>query len=368
MPDYYKTLGVDRNASDEELKKAYRKLAMQYHPDRNQGDKGSEEKFKEINEAYSCLADPQKRAHYDRFGTTEGMGAGAGFGGFGANFGDIFEDIFGDFFGGGFGGQRRARPARGADLRYDIEITLFDAAFGADKEIRIPRWENCGSCGGTGAKAGTSPQTCTTCNGSGQVRFQQGFFSVAKTCSTCGGTGSVIKDPCGDCNGEGKVRKKRTLSVKIPPGVDMGNRLRMSGEGEGGVYGGPPGDLYIFINVETHPFFKRSGKTIFCEVPVSYTTAALGGEIVVPTLQNEEKIKVPAGTPSGHEFRLKGKGMPDLNLRSRGDQIVKIYIDVPGKLSAEQKELLKEYDKISGNGTQKSFMDRFKDLFTSAEK
>ena len=362
MSDYYEILGVDRDASDDEIKKAFRKLAMKHHPDRHAGDKGKEEKFKEINEAYSCLSDPGKRANYDRFGTSEGIGAGAGFGG---GFGDVFEEFFGDIFG---GGQRRPRAARGADLRYDIEISLFGAATGVDKELTIPRWESCSTCGGSGAKRGTSPETCQTCNGSGQIRFQQGFFSVARTCGQCGGRGTVIKAPCGACHGEGKVRKKRTLSVRVPPGVDIGNRLRMNGEGELGTYNGPPGDLYIFINVKSNPFFNRDGKDILCAVPVSFTTAALGGEIEIPTLEGKENLKIPAGTQSGYEFRLKGKGMPVVGRRGKGEQIVKVYIDVPKKLSAEQKELLKEFENISGNGTSKSFMDKFKEMFSNAEK
>jgi molecular chaperone DnaJ len=366
LSDYYKILGIDRNASDSEIKKAFRKLAMEYHPDRHAGDKEKEEKFKEINEAYSCLSDPEKRANYDRFGTAEGLGAGAGFGGFGGGFGDVFEEFFGDFFGGG--GQRRTRATRGADLRYDIEISLFEAATGIEKEITVPRWENCSTCGGSGAKPGTSPETCTTCNGSGQVRFQQGFFSVAKTCGQCGGQGTVIKERCKTCHGEGKVRKERTLSVKVPPGVDVGTRLRMNGEGELGSYNGPPGDLYIFINVKSHPFFHRDGRNILCAVPVSFTTAALGGEIEIPTLDDKEKLKIPAGTQSGHEFRLKGKGMPEIGRRGKGDQIAKIYIDVPKKLNSEQKELLKQFESIGGNGTSKSFMDKFKEMFSTAEK
>ncbi len=364
MSDYYNILGVERNASDEEIKKAFRQLALKHHPDRNQGDKAEEEKFKEINEAYSCLSDPQKRAHYDRFGSTEGMGAGfSGFGGFG----EVFEEFFGDIFG-GFGGRQRTRASRGSDLRYDIDISLFEAATGVEREIEIPRWEECTICGGSGAKPGKGPVTCQTCSGSGQVRFQQGFFSVARTCGDCGGAGSIITDPCDDCKGEGRTKKKRTISIKIPPGVDSGNRLRMTGEGELGAHGGPPGDLFIFINVERHPFFIRDGKDILCGMPVSYTTAVLGGEIEVPTLTGTEKIKVPSGTQSGHQFRLKGKGMPVLGRKSKGEQVVKIYIDVPKKLNAEQKKLLKELDKISGNGTSKGFMDKFKDMFSQAEK
>ncbi|GBD99557.1 chaperone protein DnaJ [bacterium BMS3Abin07] len=367
MPDYYNVLGVSRNASDEEIKKTFRKLALKHHPDRNQGDKAAEDKFKEINEAYSCLSDPQKRANYDRFGTAEGIGAGAGFGGFNSSFGDVFEEFFGDFFG-GFAGHGRQRPAKGADLRYDIEITLYEAAFGTDKEVEIPRWEGCPTCGGTGAKPGKGPETCKNCNGTGQVRFQQGFFSVAKTCGRCGGKGSVIKDPCNECRGDGRVKRRRKLSVMIPPGVDAGTRLRMTGEGEIGSYNGPPGDLYIFVNVQPHPFFKRFGRNIRCDVPISYTTAVLGGEIDVPTLEDKERIKVPAGTQSGQEFRLRGKGVPVVGSRSKGDQIVKVYIDVPKKLTPEQKTILREFEKVSANGTSRNFIDKFRDIFSATEK
>lgn len=366
MPDYYTILGVSRDASEEELKKAYRKMALKYHPDRNQGDKESESKFKEINEAYSCLSDPEKRAHYDRFGTAEGVGAGAGFGGFGG-FGDVFEEFFGDFFG-GFGRQGRPRPSKGADLRYDIELSLFEAASGLEKKIEVPRWESCQTCNGSGAKPGKGPVTCKTCNGTGQIRFQQGFFSVAKTCGDCGGHGSVILDPCSDCRGNGKIKKKRTLSVRIPAGVDKGTRLRMTGEGELGAQGGHPGDLYIFVNVKPHQFFKRYDQDIHCEVPINFTTAALGGEIEVPTLEDKAKLKIPAGTQSGYEFRLKGKGMPVVGSRSKGDQIVHVYIDVPKNLSTEQKELLRQLEEISGNGTSKSFIEKFKEMFSATEK
>jgi molecular chaperone DnaJ len=353
---------VRKDATDEELKKAYRKLAMQYHPDRNPGDKGSEEKFKEISEAYSVLSNAEKRTHYDRFGTSEGLGAGAGFGG---NFGDIFEDIFSGFFG-GFSGQSRTRAARGADLRYDIEISLFDAASGTEKEIRIPRWEDCPTCGGSGSKPGESPVQCPNCRGTGQVRYQQGFFSISKTCGKCSGKGTIIQHPCTECKGEGRIRKQRTLSVKVPAGVDTDTRLRMSGEGESGSYGGPPGDLYIFINVLPHPFFKRRGKEIFCDFPISFTTAVMGGEVEVPILEGTEMMKVPAGTQSGHEFRLRGRGMPAVGSKSKGDHIVRVYIEVPKKLNSRQKELLEEFEKISHSDSSKSFMEKFKDLFSAS--
>ncbi len=365
MKDYYSVLGVERNATDEELKKAYRKLALKYHPDRNQGQKDAEDKFKEINEAYSCLSDQQKRAHYDRYGTLDGMGSGADFSSFSSSFTDIFEDVFGDFFGGSsFGGSRRTRPQKGNDLRYDLSINLEEAAFGAEKEISVPRWQNCDTCYGSGAADGKSPTSCQTCQGTGQVRFQQGFFSVSKTCSRCNGTGSIIDDPCRSCKGTGKVKKTRNISVKVPPGVDTNTRLKMTGEGELGLNGGPPGDLYIFISVEKHPIFIREGEHIICEVPVTFTIAALGGEIEVPKLMNTERLKIPPGTPSGRMFRLKGEGIQKLGGYSRGDLIVKIYIDVPKKLNQRQKELLEEFAEISGDDVTKSFADRLKGIFS----
>ncbi len=365
--DYYELLGVSRNATKEEMKKAYRKLALQYHPDRNQGDKGAEEMFKKINEAYACLSDPQKRANYDRFGSAEGMGAaGMDFGSFGG-FGDIFEDIFDGFFGGsaggGFGQKRRNRPQKGSDLRYDMDITLEEAAFGTEKEIVIPSLNACDTCSGTGSADGSAPSTCSECNGSGNVRFQQGFFSVTKTCGRCSGRGTVIANPCKTCHGSGKVRVKRSISVKIPPGVDSNNKLKMSGEGEDGYFGGPRGDLYIFINVKEHEFFKRNGVDILCEVPISFTVAALGGEIEVPSLETTEKIKIPAGTQSGRVFRLKHRGVQRLSGSSRGDQLVTVSIAVPAKLTARQKELLEEFAKISGEDVSKSFTDKFINLF-----
>jgi molecular chaperone DnaJ len=367
VKDYYEILGVPKDATEADLKKAFRQLAMKYHPDRNPDDKASEEKFKEINEAYSCLSDAQKRAHYDRFGTAEGVGPGYGPFSAGTGFGDIFEDIFGDFFGAFGGGQRRARPAKGNDLRYDLGITLHEAAFGTEKTIEFPRWEDCEECKGSGSQPGKPPAVCPSCKGSGQIRFQQGFFTVSKSCGKCHGTGKIITDPCKACNGQGKVEKKKSISVRIPAGVDTGSRLKIHGEGEPGIYGGPKGDLYIMLMVEEHPFFKREGTELFCEVPISFPQAALGTEIDVPTLDGTAKLKVPPGTPSGNLFSLKGKGMPRVGAHQRGNQIVRVYVDVPKKLSPRQRELLEEFAQISGDDVSKSFREKLKDLFTGVE-
>jgi molecular chaperone DnaJ len=367
MKDYYEILGVPRDASEADLKKAFRQLAMKYHPDRNPDNKESEDKFKEINEAYSCLCDAEKRAHYDRFGTSEGMGAGYGGSPFGGGFGDVFEDLFGDFFG-TFSGRRRARPTKGNDLRYDLDLTLMEAAFGIEKDIEVPRWEDCNACKGTGSAPGKAPVNCPNCQGAGQIRMQQGFFSISKTCGKCGGEGRVITDPCKTCNGQGKTRKHKNINLKIPAGVDTGSRLRVSGEGEMGFQGGPRGDLYIYLNVEEHPVFKRDGHDLFCDVPISFPQAALGAEIEAPTIYGPEKLKIPAGTPSGRIFHLKGKGVQKLGGSHRGDQIVRVYVEVPKNLTARQKELLEEFARINGDETAKSFKDKLKDLFTGAEK
>lgn len=364
MKDYYQILGVSRDATQDEIKKAFRQLALKYHPDRNLGDKEAEEKFKEINEAYSCLSDPEKRANYDRFGTSEGVGAG--FGGFGAGFGgftDIFGDIFEEFFG-TFGGAKRPRTTKGSDLSYRLDITLQEAAFGAEKKISVPRWQTCGVCNGSGSEPGTSPLTCPNCRGTGHVRFQQGFFSVSKTCSKCHGSGRIISNPCKNCMGNTKVRVQREILVKIPAGVDTGTRLRLNGEGDLGSHGGPPGDLYVIINVEEHPFFKRDGMNIYCQVPISFTKAVFGGEIEVPTLDGHSKVKIPAGTPSGKSFHLKGKGIPRLGGHGRGDQIVSVYIDVPKKISQRQRELLEEFERLSEEVVEKKgFKSKLKDFF-----
>jgi len=363
--DYYEILKVARNATDTDLKKAYRKLALQYHPDRNPDDKAAEDKFKEINEAYACLSDPQKKAHYDQFGTAEGAGGGFG-GGFG-DFGDIFEDVFGNIFGGGGFGGRKTRPTKGQDLRYDLEINLTDAVFGTEKEIKIPRWEDCSTCSGTGSRPGTEPTVCKTCQGTGQTKLQQGFFTIARTCGNCRGEGKIITDPCTKCDGQGKTRRERTVSLKIPAGVDTGIRLRVTGEGEAGSHGGPPGDLYVILHVEPHPFFKRKDNDLLCEVPISFVQAAMGGEIDVPTIDGRSTIKVPAGTPSGKVFHLKGKGVPRLQGYGKGDQFISVFVDVPRKLSTRQKELLREFADISGDDISKGFMDKIKDMFMEAK-
>jgi len=365
--DYYEILGVSREATEVELKKAFRQLAMKYHPDRNPGDKTAEDKFKEINEAYSCLSDATKRANYDRFGSAEGVG-GAGYGPFaGSGFGDVFEDLFGDFFGGFGGGQRRNRPAKGGDLRYDLEIDLSEAVFGSEKTIEFPIWEDCLECKGSGSEPGKSPAVCPGCKGTGQIRFQQGFFSVSKTCGKCQGAGRIITNPCKVCKGRGKTQKEKSISVRIPAGVDSGSRLRLQGEGEPGVFGGPRGDLYIIMNVREHPFFRREGLDLTCEVPVSFPQAALGAEIEVPTIDGTAKLKIPPGTPSGQVFHLKNKGVPQLGSHHRGSQIVRITVEVPRKLTPRQREILEEFASLGGDDVSRTFKEKLKDLFTGVE-
>lgn len=362
--DFYELLGVHRNASEAELKRAYRRLAHQYHPDKNPGDKAAEDKFKEVSQAYEVLSDPQKRAYYDQFGTAPGaQGAGPGGFGPGMGMGDIFGDIFGEFFGGGRGG---ARAAAGDDLRYNLRISFEDAAFGTTTKIRVPRWERCPDCEGSGAKPGTKPITCLVCHGTGQIRSQQGFFSISRTCSRCGGEGTVIPDPCPTCKGKKRVERDRTLQVKIPAGVESGNMIRLSGEGELGTHGGPPGDLYVYLTVEDHPIFKREGQDIVCEIPVSFAQSALGAEIEVPTLQGTAKIKIHAGTQPGHIVRLKGKGFPHLRGAGSGDQLCRVMLEVPTKLTARQKELLQEFDEAGGENSHPilaGFIDKVREVF-----
>jgi molecular chaperone DnaJ len=364
--DYYELLGVGRTASEDDLKKAYRKLALQYHPDRNPGDKRAEEKFKEISEAYSILSDAEKRAKYDQFGHAAfgegGPFAGGGFD-FSGGFEDVFGDIFGEFFGGG--GRRRGR-GRGEDLRYNLSLKFEEAVFGTEKKIKIPRHGPCESCKGSGAKPGTAPQTCPTCRGRGQVAFQQGFFSVSRTCNQCQGQGSIIKEPCASCSGAGRVRSMHTLSVKIPAGVDNGSRLKLRGEGEFGPEGGTAGDLYVVTQVEAHPIFVRDNLDIICEVPISFVQAALGAELDVPTLEGKVKMKIPAGTQSGKVFRMKGRGVKDVQGFQQGDQHVRVNVETPTHLTAKQKDLLKEFAALGGeevNPMSKSFFDKMKELF-----
>ena len=369
--DFYETLGVGKSADEKELKSAFRKLAMQFHPDRNPGDSDCEQKFKEINEAYETLKDPQKRAAYDRFGHAafeNGMGGGAGFngGGFGG-FSDMFEDIFGEMMGGrrrGAGGRER-----GADLRYNMEISLEEAFSGKTAQIRVPSSATCDECSGSGAKPGTQPTTCALCSGSGRVRAAQGFFSIERTCPQCHGRGNIIKDPCAKCNGQGRVVEERSLSVNIPAGIEDGTRIRLTNEGEAGARGGGPGDLYIFLSVKPHEFFQRDGADLYCKVPISMTTAALGGSFEVATLDGTQtRVKVAEGTQNGRQYRLKGKGMPVLRQPSVGDLYIQTVVETPQNLTKRQRELLEEFERLSSqeNSPQSSgFFSRMKDFFES---
>ena len=376
--DFYEILGVAKNASDEEIKKAYRKMAMKYHPDRNPGDKASEEKFKEAKEAYEMLSDAQKRAAYDRFGhagvdpNAAAGGFGAGGAGFNGGFAEAFGDIFGDIFGGAArGGGRAGNAYRGADLRYNMEITLEQAVNGFTTDIRVPSWDPCETCGGTGAKAGTKPKTCTTCNGSGAVRMSQGFFSIQQACPTCHGSGKVIAEPCTSCHGEGRIKRNKVLEVAIPAGIDEGQRIRLSGKGEPGMNGGPPGDLYVEIRIKPHEVFQRDGDDLHCEVPVSFATATLGGEVEFATLKGNVSITLPEGTQSGKTFRLRGKGIKGVRSHHPGDLYCHVRVETPVRLTEKQKKLLREFDEaLNEGGTKhspqtKSFMDKMKGFFTA---
>lgn len=378
--DYYDVLGVERGASEGELKKAYRKLAMDCHPDRHPDDPAAEERFKQLSEAYAVLSDAEKRARYDRFGHAGLGGPGAGgpgadFGDLG-NFGDLFNDLFGDIFGGGGGrgGSRRGRGQRGADLRYNLEISLDDVVNGCEPKLKIPRMNRCATCSGSGAAEGSKPSRCGRCEGTGQLVFQQGFFRVNRPCDTCGGAGEVISNPCSTCRGAGRVEGQQTIQVKVPPGIDDGARMRVTGEGEAGVAGGPPGDLYVVMVLREHPLFRREGTDLHLEVPVAFVQAVLGGEVEVPTLDGKVKLSIPEGTQSGRVLRLRGKGLPPLQPRldpaqlkkMRGDLYVKVFVEVPTKLNARQRELLEEFAAQSGHEvspTTKGFVEKLRDLF-----
>jgi len=376
--DYYTTLGVNRDASEEDIKKAYRRLAMKHHPDRNPNDKQSEERFKEAKEAYEVLTDARKRAAYDQFGHA-GVDPSAGFGAAGARgfggqegfggFADAFGDIFGEIFGSGSARGRGNGVYRGADLRYNLELSLEEVARGTEAKIRIPALEQCATCHGSGAKPGTQPQTCPTCHGQGQVRMSQGFFSIQQTCPHCHGTGKIVPEPCAACDGAGRVKKHKTLSVKIPAGVDQDDRVRLSGEGEAGLNGGPPGDLYVVINIKPHPVFQRENSDLHCEMPVSFATAALGGEIEIPTLEGHARLTIPAETQSGQAFRLGTKRSKPVRSSVHGDLYCHVVVETPIKLTARQKELLREFEAINAedpgrhNPRAKNWLDRVREFF-----
>jgi molecular chaperone DnaJ len=358
--NYYELLGVGRDASDSDLKRAYRQLAMQCHPDKNPGDKAAETRFKEISEAYAVLSDPEKRAYYDRFGTAPGVGGS----GFDAGFGTLFEDIFENFFSGGSRG-RRTRAARGEDLQYELKILLEEAATGLETKVQLPRLEACDACSGTGAEPGTQRVTCETCRGQGQVRFNQGFLTVQRPCPKCHGEGELNKNPCRACRGEGRRRAERLLNIKIPAGIEDGMQLRLSGEGSSGRHGGPPGDLYVLVRIREHALFTRSGADLLCELPVSFTNLALGTEIEVPLLDGKDTLQVPAGTQPLEILRLRGKGMPHLRGRGRGDVCYRLVLEVPQKLNAKQREALDAFEKASSGQRGpllSSFLERVKKL------
>jgi len=376
--DYYEVLGVSKDASERDIKKAYKRLAMKYHPDRTAGDKELENKFKEVKDAYEVLTDPQKRQMYDQYGHAafdqNGGGGHGGFGGGQGDFGDIFGDVFGDIFGGGGGGRRQSRQQRGADLRYNMDLSLEEAVRGKEVEIKVPTWVGCEPCDGSGAKAGSKPKTCTTCHGAGQVQMRQGFFAVQQTCPTCQGTGQIISDPCNSCHGQGRVEKTKTLSVKIPAGVDTGDRIRLANEGEAGMHGAPAGDLYVQVSVREHPIFVRDGNNLYCEVPIGFTTAALGGDIQVPTLDGRAKLKIPAESQTGKMFRMRGKGVKSVRSGAVGDLICKVVIETPVNLNERQRELLEELEQSMGKDgsknrpKEKGFFDGVKKFFDDLTK
>lgn len=365
--DYYEVLGVQKDASASELKKAFRRLAMKHHPDRNPDDEAAEAAFKEAKEAYEVLNDDQKRAAYDQYGHAGVEQGAGGFGGGGAGFGDAFSDIFGDIFGGGGGGRQRVR--KGADLQYNLELSLEDAVEGTTVKIKVPSMKHCDTCDGTGAKKGSSPKTCGTCGGHGQVRMQQGFFSVQQTCPACHGNGTTIDDPCNDCHGVGRIKENKSLSVEVPAGVDTGDRIRLSGEGEAGEKGAPPGDLFVQMHVKKHPIFVRDNADLYCEVPISIVTAALGGELNVPTLSGKVNLKIPAGTQTQKMFRMRGKGVKPVRGGPVGDLLCRVIVETPVKLSKEQKNLFEQLGKSMGESSnnhspnEKSWMDGVKKFF-----
>jgi molecular chaperone DnaJ len=367
--DYYEILNVPRDADAEALKKAYRRLALRYHPDRNPEDPEAEERFKEASEAYAVLSDPDKRRAYDRFGF-EGVGApgGAGFPDFGdlGNFTDLFNDLFGDLFGARAGGRRgRGRGQRGADLRYNLEIDLRDVLTGTEAQVQIPKMRTCATCSGSGARPGTKPEACARCRGAGQVVLQQGFFRISRPCDACGGAGEVVRERCGDCRGAGRSESVQTIKVKVPPGVEEGMRLRIAGEGEAGIAGGAPGDLYVVISVRPHPLFARQGNEVHCQVPISFAQATLGAEIEVPTLEGKVQLRIPEGTQTGKLFRLRGKGLPSVRSPARGDQILQIFVETPTRLTRRQRELLEQFQAEGGgvSPVTKSFLEKLRDFW-----